>query len=58
MSRYEIVLTDGTVDAGIALGTPDEVYTYLASTQSLKSLKVHSADDITWPTADECPNHN
>ena len=54
MCRYLITFTDGSTDAGMAVGTESEVFAYLSG-PGMRSLVVTQCDDITWPSADECP---
>lgn len=59
MSRFKMILADNSEFSGYAVGTPDEVYAYLADgQQGIKRLEVTQANDLTWPSADESPNHN
>lgn len=57
MFKYTMTLADGTEFVGLATGTDErDVFTYLADGQrGVRSLTVTQADDLTWPSRDECP---
>ena len=58
MSIYRITFIDGTQDSGLASGSPEQVYAYLAAGQrGVSRIDVQDASTLTWPGADEQPTH-
>lgn len=54
MSQVDITFKNGTEAHYLAVGSPDDVFATLPR-EGVARVEVHSADDLTWPTADECP---
>lgn len=54
MSQVEITFENGTTKSYLAAGDPETVWCQ-TSKAYVKKLVVTQADDLTWPTAEECP---
>lgn len=54
MSQVDITFENGTEAHYLAVGDPETVWCQ-TSKLYVRKLVVTQADDLTWPTADECP---
>lgn len=54
MTQVDVTYENGSERHYLAVGDPQTVWEQ-TSKLHVKKLEVHSADDLTWPTREECP---